>query len=67
MKRMLLATYVPTETQLRHAAAWFIRAGETADKALKVAVILAGIFFFAEVVAAFLPGGAAARVIGGAR
>jgi hypothetical protein len=62
-----LSTFVPTEQQLQRATAWLIRAGEIADRVLKIAVILAVIFLFANVAIAFLPGGAAARVIGGAR
>jgi len=65
--KLALATYVPTDKQLRRLAAWLERVGKTADKMLKVAVILAAIFFFAEVVSAFLPGGAVARLIGGSR
>jgi hypothetical protein len=62
-----LATFVPTEQQLRRAAAWLIHACDIADTILKVAVIATVVFLAIEIAWAFLPGGAVERVLGGAR
>ena len=62
-----LATFVPSEEQLRRAAAWIIHACDIADMILKVAVSATVVFLTIEIAWAFLPGGAVERVLGGAR
>jgi hypothetical protein len=57
--------YTPSADELRRIAEWLLRAQRSAWNILIFAVFFTAAFTFIQIVAAFLPGGAAARVIGG--
>jgi uncharacterized membrane protein len=59
--------WTPTDAQLRRMAEALRRTSNICDFWLKVAVIAAVIYLAAEIVPAFLPGGAVERIFGGAR
>lgn len=63
----LLATWTPTDEQLRYMEQLAIRVAGGFDSALKSAVILTVLYLAVEVGSAFLPGGAVSRVLGGVR
>jgi hypothetical protein len=62
-----LATWTPSDEQLRRAADWLVRACDICDMVLKTAVIAAVTFLAIEIGEAFLPGGAVSRVLGGVK
>jgi hypothetical protein len=58
-----LMNFTPTDAQLRRAAAFALRAMEIANTGVGLLLALTFIFVAAQLVAAFLPGGAAAGLI----
>jgi hypothetical protein len=62
-----MSTWMPSDEQILRLDEKLCRACDAASGWLKLAVILAAIYFFAEIGAAFLPGGAVERVCGGGR
>jgi len=64
----LWMNWTPTDAELRRISDWLRRSSNICDLWLKVAVIAAAVYLALEIVPAFLPGGAADRVLsGGAR
>ena len=62
-----LVNYVPSDEHLRHAADRLARWAPVCSRTLNAAVILVAIYLLVEIGRAFLPGGAAERILGGAR
>jgi hypothetical protein len=60
-----LMTFTPSDEQLRRISDRLRRVGGICDLWLKVFVILAAVYLFAEFGAAFLPGGPVERLLGG--
>jgi hypothetical protein len=58
-------TFTPSDEQLRRISDRLRRVGGICDLWLKVFVILAAVYLFAEFGAAFLPGGPVERLLGG--
>lgn len=58
-------TWKPSEEQLRRMARFLLCFGRLADDYLKVAVILAALYFAAEIGSAFLPGHPAYQLLFG--
>jgi hypothetical protein len=60
-------SWIPSEEQILRLDDKLCRACKAASGWLKLAVILAAVYFFVEIGVAFLPGGAVERVLGGGR
>jgi len=52
---VMVATFTPTDEQLRRWAAWLGCSGRVADRAVKAAVILVAAYLAVEIGSAFLP------------
>jgi hypothetical protein len=62
---LALTNWTPTDAQVRHCTDWLLRAGVVATRILNFSVIATALYLAFEIGLAFLPGGAAAHVLGG--